>query len=95
MRYGLLMDKQWQVKRKSQPKQFSDLVDLGKECGALSGKLCGAGLSGCVLFVCPNPRDDNEYKMYDNMNVLCCRVAGSYSRKPTYAASMVCWLSHL
>jgi D-glycero-alpha-D-manno-heptose-7-phosphate kinase len=53
-RFGELMDEHWQNKRKRTAGMSSDAVDrwyeVGREAGALGGKLVGAGAGGFLLF---------------------------------------------
>lgn len=56
--FGRLMDRHWQVKKRTSKKVSSDrvdgLYDLGMKNGALGGKLMGAGGGGFLLFYCPS-----------------------------------------
>jgi D-glycero-alpha-D-manno-heptose-7-phosphate kinase len=57
-RYGALMDQHWQVKKSLSDKVSDGRLDrwyeMGKENGALGGKVMGAGGGGFFMFYCPN-----------------------------------------
>jgi len=57
-RFGELMDRHWQSKRRLSRKVSSDQVDrwyeLARASGALGGKLIGAGGGGFLMFYCDN-----------------------------------------
>ena len=59
-KYGVLLDKHWQEKKKRSPEMSNPDIDrlyeLGKQNGALGGKIIGAGVGGFLLFY----TDDNE-----------------------------------
>jgi len=52
--FGFLLNEQWRLKYQRQPSELHKLVDgwiaLGREAGALGGKLVGAGGGGFLLF---------------------------------------------
>jgi len=60
---GGLVDRGWRAKRRlhsqvSSP-EIDRLIAIGRDAGAMGGKLCGAGLRGALLFVCAPPlRED-------------------------------------
>jgi D-glycero-alpha-D-manno-heptose-7-phosphate kinase len=57
---GSLVDRAWRAKRRLHPMvttpQIDRLYAMARDAGALGGKLCGAGLTGAMLFVCPPER---------------------------------------
>ena len=60
---GGLVDRGWRAKRRLHSQVSSPAIDrmiaIGRDAGAMGGKLCGAGLTGALLFVCvPEARDD-------------------------------------
>ena len=60
---GGLVDRGWRAKRRFHSQVSSPGIDrmiaIGRDAGAMAGKLCGAGLAGALLFVCaPELRDD-------------------------------------
>jgi D-glycero-alpha-D-manno-heptose-7-phosphate kinase len=65
---GALVDRGWRAKRRlhsqvSTP-QIDRCISMGRDVGALGGKLTGAGLTGALLFVCPpQHRDDLRHVM--------------------------------
>ncbi|MFY9588215.1 MAG: hypothetical protein WAT66_12250 [Actinomycetota bacterium] len=54
---GALVDRCWRAKRQLHPNVATSEVDrayaLARRAGALGGKLCGAGMGGALLLVCP------------------------------------------
>ena len=58
---GDLMDRNWKLKKAISPQTTSHDIDSlyikGKGCGALGGKLLGAGGSGYLLFIVTNSED--------------------------------------
>lgn len=56
--YGVLMDEHWQQKKKRHPEMSNPKIDglyrLGKQNGAIGGKLIGAGGGGFLLFYTNN-----------------------------------------
>ena len=54
---GELLDQTWEFKKKSNTgvtnARIDELYALSKNCGALGGKIMGAGGGGFMLFVCP------------------------------------------
>ena len=60
---GGLVDRGWRAKRRLHSQASSPDVDrmiaIGRDAGAMGGKLCGGGITGAVLFVCaPGMRED-------------------------------------
>lgn len=57
-RFGRLLDEHWQNKKRRSGKisdrQIDQWYQLAKECGALGGKVMGAGGGGFFMFYCPN-----------------------------------------
>ena len=57
-RFGELLDRHWQVKKRLSTKVSSDRIDrwyeLAKRNGALGGKIMGAGGGGFFMFYCDN-----------------------------------------
>ena len=57
---GALVDRAWRAKRRMHPRVTTPEIDrlyaMARDAGALGGKLCGAGLVGAMLFVCPPER---------------------------------------
>lgn len=57
---GSLVDRGWRAKRQLHPHVATSEVDrayaLARQSGALGGKLCGAGMGGALLLVCPPER---------------------------------------
>ena len=57
---GALVDRAWRAKRRLHPRVTTHEIDrlyaMARDAGALGGKLCGAGLTGAMLFVCPPER---------------------------------------
>jgi galactokinase/mevalonate kinase-like predicted kinase len=57
---GALVDRAWRAKRRLHGQVTTPEIDhaytLAREAGAWGGKLCGAGLAGAMLFVCPPDR---------------------------------------
>jgi D-glycero-alpha-D-manno-heptose-7-phosphate kinase len=57
---GSLVDRAWRAKRRLHSKVTAPEIDrlyaMARDAGALGGKLCGAGLTGAMLFVCPPER---------------------------------------
>lgn len=55
--FGRLMDVHWQAKKKLSSTVSNSLIDevyqVGKENGALGGKILGAGGGGFIIFYCP------------------------------------------
>ncbi len=65
---GALLDKSWEMKKKSNKKTSNPDIDkfyqLGKKNGAYGGKVCGAGGGGFMFFVVdPDKRNDFISKM--------------------------------
>jgi D-glycero-alpha-D-manno-heptose-7-phosphate kinase len=60
---GYLLDKSWQLKKKSNPEVSSDRIDeiynLAVDNGSYGGKVLGAGGEGHILFIC-EPEDRNH-----------------------------------
>jgi len=58
--FGQLLDEHWQNKKKRSVKIADERIDewyrLGRENGALGGKIMGAGGGGFFMFYCPNGR---------------------------------------
>jgi hypothetical protein len=56
-RFGLLLDEHWQVKKQRSSLMSTSDIDrwyaLGKQAGALGGKIMGAGGGGFLMFYCP------------------------------------------
>lgn len=56
-KFGILLDQHWQMKKMMSDKTSSDQLDsiygLARSCGALGGKLMGAGGGGYFIFYCP------------------------------------------
>lgn len=59
---GKLMDIHWQYKRQLSQNVSNDKINkwyqLGKDAGALGGKIMGAGGGGFLLFCCPGDKKD-------------------------------------
>lgn len=59
-RFGLLLDEHWRNKKRRSSKisgtQIDGWYELAKECGALGGKVMGAGGGGFFMLYCPNGR---------------------------------------
>ena len=59
-RFGELLHEHWMVKKRRSDKMSSATIDewydAGIECGALGGKLAGAGGGGFLMFYCPAER---------------------------------------
>ncbi len=59
--FGRLLDAHWRIKQKMSSKistaDFDAACETAKECGALGGKLIGAGGGGYLMFYCPDPTD--------------------------------------
>lgn len=59
---GKLMDIHWQYKRQLSQSVSNDKINkwyqLGKDAGALGGKIMGAGGGGFLLFCCPGDKKD-------------------------------------
>jgi D-glycero-alpha-D-manno-heptose-7-phosphate kinase len=57
---GALVDRGWRAKRQLHEQVATPEIDrayaLARRAGALGGKLCGAGLGGALLLVCPPER---------------------------------------
>jgi D-glycero-alpha-D-manno-heptose-7-phosphate kinase len=57
---GALVDRAWRAKRRLHSRVTTPEIDrlyaMARDAGALGGKLCGAGLTGAMLFVCPPER---------------------------------------
>jgi D-glycero-alpha-D-manno-heptose-7-phosphate kinase len=57
-RFGLLLDEHWQNKKRRSGKisdaRLDHIYDAAKNCGALGGKIMGAGGGGFFMFYCGN-----------------------------------------
>jgi D-glycero-alpha-D-manno-heptose-7-phosphate kinase len=60
---GRLMREEWIFRKKSLPtistKTIDRIIEGARKKGALSGKVCGAGGGGCVVFLCPPEKRDS------------------------------------
>ena len=58
--FGRLLDEHWQVKKTMSTKMSDPKIDrlysLAKDCGALGGKIMGAGGGGFFIFYCPGDK---------------------------------------
>ena len=56
--FGSILNKGWEIKKNSATttEEINDLYELGIECGAIGGKVCGAGKGGYILF-CVEPKN--------------------------------------
>lgn len=68
MRFGSLLDEAWSEKKKFSPmitsRYIDDVYAAARACGALGGKITGAGGGGFMLFFC-NP--NREHVVIENM----------------------------
>lgn len=64
--YGEFVDKYWKIKSKYQPSQYSKLIALAKQHGAVGGKLVGAGGDGCIMLVTP---PEHRYEVIETMEL--------------------------
>ncbi len=71
--FGKMLHQAWLVKKQFEStisnNTIEEIYDLGLKCGALGGKVLGAGGGGYIVFFCPPSRKNNFVSALRQMNV--------------------------
>lgn len=69
--FGILLDKTWKLKRQTGNEISTNAIDVlyekGINCGALGGKLLGAGGGGFLLFYVPKDKQNDFRKQFKGL----------------------------
>ncbi len=69
--FGLLLHKGWQIKKRISPKisndRINEMYEAALRCGALGGKITGAGGGGFLLLFCERPNHQKVRKALADM----------------------------
>lgn len=72
--FGEILNENWILKKSLSNKIADDEIDeiynIGIDCGALGGKVLGAGGGGFILFYCPKNKQDNLRRAFNKLKEL-------------------------